>query len=129
MGLAMRLTRIERGVEEGLCRCEGRFRVLPETPVAADPCKEALDDPSFWMDGEADLVLGLANDLNVDAGRRRGPIAGGEGFDHERERAARQEKHGRRAVAIFYDSNKITATAAMLTTRALVTRVVGQSGG
>ena len=56
------------GVEEGFGGGDGGLEVLGEAAVAADPGEEAFDHPSPGVDGEADLPLGLAHDLDADAG-------------------------------------------------------------
>ena len=50
---------------------EGRFRVLPQPPVSADPAEEPLHHPSAGVNCKADLIGWLADDLDGDAGRRR----------------------------------------------------------
>ena len=58
------------------------------------------------MDGKADLILGLADDLDIDGCRRRGALASvaaiGERLGYEGERAARETQHDRRAVTVLY---------------------------
>lgn len=94
------------GVEEGSGGGERRFRVLPQPAVPADPCEEALDHPALRMDGEADLVGRLANDLDGDdraGGRPVSRIARvGESLGDEGERAARQLQHGAGALAVLH---------------------------
>gem|GEM_PF-3845150 len=51
-------------VEEGGCGCDGGLSVFPQAMVAADPGDEALDHPSFELDGEADLIGLAADDLH-----------------------------------------------------------------
>ena len=64
------------GVEEGSGGFEGCLEVLGEAAVAADPGEEALDDPAPGLDGEADLVGVLANDLDGDGGGAGNPLPG-----------------------------------------------------
>lgn len=64
------------GTEEGFCGGERGFRIFPETPVSADPDEEALDDPAARMDGEADLVRRLLDDLDGDDGGSSRLVAG-----------------------------------------------------
>src|SRR4051794_36416087 len=52
------------GVEEGASRGEGCLRIFPEPPVSADPGEEPLNHPSSRVDGEADLIGGLSDDLD-----------------------------------------------------------------
>ena len=61
--------------------------------MAVEPREAALDDPAARMDGETDLIGGLADDLDGDAGRVCPALGGigrvGEGALDEREAAAR----------------------------------------
>jgi hypothetical protein len=85
-------------VEEGSGGCDGRFEVLCQPAVAAEPGEASLDDPAARMHGEADLTGRLANDLDGDAGSARHPVAGtgvvGESEFHKRDAAARGTQQG-----------------------------------
>src|SRR5687768_721360 len=93
-------------VEERCGRCDGGFCILPEPSVAVDPGKEALDDPSPWLDGEADLIGLAADDLDGDAGCGRDARAlvasVGEDLLDEGERAARGSQQRTRPVTILH---------------------------
>ena len=52
------------------------LEVLCEPAIASDPSEEALDDPSAWQDGEADLIGMLVDDLDDDAGLGGDTLAG-----------------------------------------------------
>ena len=52
------------GVKEGFCGNNAGFEVLGEAPIAANPGEEALYHPTAGMDGEADLIRALADDLD-----------------------------------------------------------------
>ncbi len=58
------------------------------------------------MDGKADLILGFADDFDIDGCCRGGALASvaavGERFGHEGERAARQTQNEWRAVTVLY---------------------------
>src|SRR3974377_1468247 len=62
------------GVGEGLGRSNAGFQVLGEPPIAANPRQETLHHPTVGMDGEADFVRVLADDLYGDAGLVRNPV-------------------------------------------------------
>ena len=55
------------GIKEGFSRGDGSLEVLGEPAVAVDPGEEPLDHPAPGVDGEADLALRLANDLDAKA--------------------------------------------------------------
>lgn len=56
------------GVEEGVGGGDGGLEILGEASVSADPGEEALDHPAAGMNGETDLILRLAHDLDADRG-------------------------------------------------------------
>ena len=93
------------GVEEGCCGGEGCPGVFPKTSVPADPGEEAFPDPAPGMNGEADLIGRLPDDLDVDQRGSARPISGkagiGEGLRHERKGAPRQAQDRQCAVAIL----------------------------
>src|SRR5215204_3294741 len=84
---------------------EGCLEVLGEAAVAADPGEEALDDPAPGLDGEADLVGVLANDLDGDGGGAGNPLPGvaavGKDLRDEGKGVARGRQHGPAAVAVL----------------------------
>ena len=47
---------------------DGGLEVFCQPPIAPDPGEEPLDDPAPRLNGEADLVRGLAHDLDRDQG-------------------------------------------------------------
>src|SRR3954463_14958793 len=73
--------------------------------VLADPGEEALDGPAPGLDGEADLVGVLANDLDGDGGGAGNPLPGvaavGEDLRDEGKGVARGRQHGPAAVAVL----------------------------
>src|SRR3954454_8907091 len=95
--------RAEKQFESG--GFEGCLEVLGEAAVAADPGEEALDDPAPGLDGEADLVGVLANDLDGDGGGAATPLpavaAVGEDLRDKGKGVARGRQHGPAAVAVL----------------------------
>jgi hypothetical protein len=84
--------------------------VLPTSPESEHVrfChlrKDYFDHPPAGMNGKADLIGWLANDLNGDAGRRRGPVPSiahvGERLCDEREGAARHPENDRCAIPVL----------------------------
>lgn len=93
------------GVEESFGRGEGRLEILAESSVATDPGEEALDHPTARMDGEADLLWVLSDDLDGDARGHGDALAGigavGEGVLDEGKAAPRCLQQGHGAVAVL----------------------------
>ena len=54
-------------MKEGFGRGDGNLEVPGEPAVAIDPGEEPLGHPTPGVDGEADLALGLAKDLDASA--------------------------------------------------------------
>jgi len=54
------------GVKESLGRGDRGLEVLGQTAVSVDPGEEAFDHSAAWLDGEADLIGVLADDLDGD---------------------------------------------------------------
>ena len=79
--------------------------ILCESPIAADPGEEPLDNPASRQNGEADLIGMLADDLDDDAGGGGNPLAGisaiGEDAFDEGEDTARGVQKRSAAVAIL----------------------------
>jgi hypothetical protein len=71
------------GVEEGSGGGYRGFEVLRQPPVAPDPGEEALDNPASRLDGEADLIGGLAHDLEGDRGGAGDALASVAGIGEE----------------------------------------------
>jgi hypothetical protein len=62
------------GVEEGFSGGNGGLRIFPEPPVAPEPSEGALYHPASWMDGKADLIGRLRDNLNRDGRRLAGVL-------------------------------------------------------
>ena len=84
---------------------DGRLEVLCQAPIAPDPGEEPFDNPTPWLNGEADLIGVLAHDLD---GNQRGlsnlltrVSAVGEDPLDERENATRSSQKGFAAIAIL----------------------------
>jgi hypothetical protein len=45
---------------------DGSFEVFCQSPIAADPGEEPLDNPASWLNGEADLIGVFAHNLDSD---------------------------------------------------------------
>jgi len=58
----------DREDNHGGRRIDQPLKVFGETAVATEPSEETLDDPAARMDREANLIGGLLDDLDGDAG-------------------------------------------------------------
>jgi hypothetical protein len=77
------------------------FPIFGETATAIEPSNGALDNPSFWQDGEASSRIGSSDDLDVDVAEntadcvlKDASLVSGVGIELEQERiGAEQSGH------------------------------------